>query len=103
MIGEVLVVDGGSTGKFMRVRVRMDIDQPLKRCLRVDIMGDGVETVMLLRYERLPNHCFKCGRVGHRTMDCASNEPIPVINGTEEPLFGLWLRATRPFRKNNQR
>ncbi|KAK3189610.1 hypothetical protein Dsin_029171 [Dipteronia sinensis] len=53
MIGVVLDVDGGlagdGVGKFLRVRVRIDITKPLRRCLRVDILGDGVETIMLLR------------------------------------------------------
>ncbi|TXG57618.1 hypothetical protein EZV62_015447 [Acer yangbiense] len=75
MIGDVMDVDGGDVedcvGKFMRVKVRVDIKKPLKRCLRVDILGDGNETIMVLRYERLPNRCFKCG----------------------------WLRASGPFHK----
>ncbi|TXG60691.1 hypothetical protein EZV62_015264 [Acer yangbiense] len=49
MIGIVLEVDGGTlgdcVGKFMRVRVRVNIEKSLTRCLRVDI-GDGVITTM---------------------------------------------------------
>ena len=103
LIGEVLEVDGGMlgdcVGKFMRIRVRIDLDKPMRRCLRMDIMGDGVETVMLLRYERLPNHCFKCGLVNHITTECEAKEPMPIVNGKEEPLSGTWLRATGPIHK----
>ncbi|KAK3189523.1 hypothetical protein Dsin_029084 [Dipteronia sinensis] len=71
MIGDVMDVDGGAAGdcvgKFIRIRVRINIKKPLKRWLRVDVLGDGSETVMVLRYERLPNHCFKCGMVDHVT------------------------------------
>ncbi|KAK3183281.1 hypothetical protein Dsin_030567 [Dipteronia sinensis] len=98
LIGQVLDVDGGASGecvgKFMRVRVRIDIKKPLKRCLRVDIMGDGSETVMVLIYERLSNHCFKCGWINHTTAECTEKEPIPIVNGKAEPLFGIWLRAS---------
>ncbi|KAK3218736.1 hypothetical protein Dsin_012706 [Dipteronia sinensis] len=49
MVGLVLEVDGRASrvcvGKFMRVRVRVDIKKPLKRCLQVDILGDGTETL----------------------------------------------------------
>ncbi|KAK1555502.1 hypothetical protein Q3G72_027318 [Acer saccharum] len=49
MIGEVLDVDGGMAGdcigKFMRIRVRIDLDNLMRRCIRMDIMGDGAETM----------------------------------------------------------
>ncbi|TXG71179.1 hypothetical protein EZV62_006114 [Acer yangbiense] len=89
--------------KFMRVRVRIDIDKPLKRCLRVDVMGDGVETVMLLRYERLPNICFKCGKIGHTTNECLEEERILVISGVGKPLFGDRMKATRSLRKKKKK
>ncbi|KAK1562127.1 hypothetical protein Q3G72_015797 [Acer saccharum] len=62
IIGEVLDVDWGDTGsnmtKFLRVRVLMEVDKLLRRCIRVNMMGDGVESVMLLKYERLLDFCF---------------------------------------------
>ena len=74
IIGEVVDVDGGDSRsylvKFLRVRVILGIDKPLRRCLRVDILGDGVETVMLLKYERLLGFCFCCGHLGHTMRDC---------------------------------
>ncbi|KAK3226085.1 hypothetical protein Dsin_005947 [Dipteronia sinensis] len=98
LIGQVLDVDGGASGdcvgKFMRVRVQVDIKKPLKRCLRVDILGDGSKTVIVLRYERLSNHCFKCGMVNHTTTECPENELNPIVNGKEKPPFGFWLRAS---------
>ncbi|TXG60388.1 hypothetical protein EZV62_014961 [Acer yangbiense] len=105
MIGEVLDIDGGNSGdcegKFMRVRIRMDITKSLKRCLLVDIMGDGTETIMILRYERLPNHCFKCGMVYHNTAKCSEESSRILVNGKEEHPFGLWLRVSGSQRKSN--
>ncbi|TXG52368.1 hypothetical protein EZV62_021537 [Acer yangbiense] len=105
MIGEVLDIDGGNSGdcvgKFMRVRIRMDITKPLKRCLRVDIMGDGTETIMILRYERLPNHCFKCGLIDHSTAECKEEGSCSLVNGKEELPYGMWLRASGSQRKSN--
>ncbi|TXG70630.1 hypothetical protein EZV62_005565 [Acer yangbiense] len=102
MIGQVLEVDGGASGecvgKFLRVRIRVNIDQALKRCLQVDVLGDGVETVLILRYERLQSHCFKCGMVSHTTFECVDKEPFPMVNGKAEPPFGLWLRASGFYR-----
>ncbi|TXG53886.1 hypothetical protein EZV62_019142 [Acer yangbiense] len=105
MIGEVLEVDGGASGdcvgKFMRVRVWIDISGSLKRCLRVNILGDIAETVMVLRYERLPNHCFRCGMINHITSECIDEAPIPVVDGKKVFPFGIWLRDTRSPRNSN--
>ncbi|KAK3226095.1 hypothetical protein Dsin_005957 [Dipteronia sinensis] len=68
MVGVVKDVDvgesGDCSGEFLRVGVMIDISKPFRRCLCVDVLGDGEETVMLLCYERLLNHCFQCGRDG---------------------------------------
>ncbi|TXG48762.1 hypothetical protein EZV62_024637 [Acer yangbiense] len=49
MVGEVIKVDEGVSGddgvKFLRVRIVVEIDKPLCCCLRVDVLGDGEETV----------------------------------------------------------
>lgn len=74
--------------EILRVRVRIDIRKPLKRWLRVDVMRDGNETVIVLRYERLPNYCFLCGRVDHVMKECPGSEPIPVVNGIETLSYG---------------
>ncbi|KAK3206765.1 hypothetical protein Dsin_020811 [Dipteronia sinensis] len=103
MIRVVLDVDGGlagdGVGKFLRVRVRIDITKPLRRCLRVDILGDRVETIMLLRYERLPHFCFKYGKIGHTMNECQSEDQIPVVDGVDKHLFGAWMKASSVLRK----
>ncbi|KAK3182831.1 hypothetical protein Dsin_030117 [Dipteronia sinensis] len=52
MIKEVKEVDEGKSGdyvrKYIQVRVVMNVDEPLRRILRVDVMRDGKEMTMLL-------------------------------------------------------
>ncbi|KAI9191826.1 hypothetical protein LWI28_014072 [Acer negundo] len=51
LVGSVLDVDVGAavegSGKFLQIRVRIESTLPLRCYLRVDVMGDGEETVML--------------------------------------------------------
>ncbi|TXG51703.1 hypothetical protein EZV62_024227 [Acer yangbiense] len=95
MIGMVSEVDIGmpvnGTRKFLRVTVRVDIGKPLRHCLRVDVMGDGEESIMLLFYEHLAIHCFRCGRLEHPTWECPEGHAESVESG--DLLFGAWLKA----------
>ncbi|XP_050212839.1 uncharacterized protein LOC126664483 isoform X2 [Mercurialis annua] len=76
-IGEVIEVDPGASGdclgKYMRVRVTVDITKPLKRGLKVKVNSEGAIVMALLRYERLPEFCFKCGIIGHPLLECDVN------------------------------
>ncbi|TXG53415.1 hypothetical protein EZV62_022584 [Acer yangbiense] len=62
ILGKVKEVDGGDSsvwmGKFLWVRVEIEIDKPLCRCLCNDMLGYGEETVISLQSERLPDFCF---------------------------------------------
>ncbi|TXG61191.1 hypothetical protein EZV62_012554 [Acer yangbiense] len=78
MMGEVKEVDVGASGEFLRVLVVVDVVKSLRRCLPVDVLGDGEETVMVLRYERLPEICFRCGWLGHLVRDCTE---APAASG----------------------
>ncbi|TXG70631.1 hypothetical protein EZV62_005566 [Acer yangbiense] len=106
MIGEVKEIDDGGSGdyvgKYIRVRVIIDINQPLRHILRVDVLRDGKESTMLLRYERLLEHCFRYGTIGHVVRDyfmkATSTEPEDF-----NLLYGPWLRASSPERSSNNR
>ncbi|KAL5747854.1 hypothetical protein ACOSP7_024870 [Xanthoceras sorbifolium] len=101
-IGIVYDIDVGASGdcmgKYIRVRVGVDIDKPLKRCLRVHMGDSNGVVVMLLRYERLPEYCFGCGFVNHSIRECLKESSPPVIEGKEQIRFGAWFFATNPPR-----
>lgn len=50
--------------------MKIDIDKPLKRWLRLKLGKTEEITVVNLRYERLPEFCFACGRIGHGIKEC---------------------------------
>lgn len=103
IIGTVKEIDGGDSGvcmgKFLRVRVEVEIDKPLRRCLRIDVLGDGEETVMPIQYERLPDFCFGCGMVGHVLIECSERLERVGVGSCNKLLFGAWMRASAPTRK----
>lgn len=59
----------GAWGANMRVRVRLNITKPLKRVLKIR-GSDGEEIVVSFSYERLPNFCYLCGKMGHILREC---------------------------------
>ncbi|KAK3218114.1 hypothetical protein Dsin_012084 [Dipteronia sinensis] len=64
--------------------------------------GDGMESVMLLRYEQLPDHCYQCGSLWHKTRECTSEEDLQGIDSNQEPLFGSWLYESSSMTKTMQ-
>ena len=87
-IGKVIEVadpeDDGNRGEFLRVRISIDISKPLPRCRKLWYEGKQIGWVGL-KYERLPNFCYWCGRLSHVERDCE-----------------LWIRGKENLKKENQ-
>ena len=96
MIGSLIQVadteDDGSGGEFLRVRVAVDITKPLPRCCKLKNAGKHLGWVGI-RYERLPNFCYWCGRVSHSERDCEIWVRGKGSLKREEQQYGEWLRA----------
>ncbi|GER41574.1 cellular nucleic acid-binding protein [Striga asiatica] len=91
--GTVIEVDEGEGGnfwgRFARVRVSLKLSNPLKKCVSVRVENQADEVIILLVYERLPDFCYLCGRIGHVLKECEATE------GNSENLpFGSWLKAS---------
>jgi 14-3-3 protein epsilon len=73
-IGSFVEYDKNNKGSFwreyMRIRVRVDIRQPLKKESRVKNQGGNWCTVNF-KYEKLGVFCFVCGLIGHGENRCA--------------------------------
>ncbi|KAK3212077.1 hypothetical protein Dsin_016783 [Dipteronia sinensis] len=100
MIGEVSDVDSNTTtdgsDSFLRVRVKVPVDEPFRRVQRVDLLGDGKVTTMLLRYERLLDYCFRCGRLGHIIDACSDEDNSIDMSSDASRKLEVWLRASSP-------
>ena len=72
-IGHVLEVDRRSwldeQAKFIRIKVEIPIDKPLRRGGYI-ANEEGGRNWVTFKYERLPTFCFNCGILGHDNRHC---------------------------------
>ncbi|GAU32101.1 hypothetical protein TSUD_358070 [Trifolium subterraneum] len=66
--------------QYMRVKVRMDVHQPLKKDTRVKNIA-GEWCTVNFKYEKLGIFCFVCGIMGHTERRCAVRYDMEVDNG----------------------
>ncbi|XP_058761605.1 uncharacterized protein LOC131634999 [Vicia villosa] len=83
-------------GRFLRIKVSLDLKQPLKRGTVMQFKEKNLR--VHFKYERLPTFCFTCGRVGHQLKDCEAARDLSE-EGFEELeeqdlSYGAWLRAS---------
>ncbi|KAL3524845.1 hypothetical protein ACH5RR_013217 [Cinchona calisaya] len=85
-IGTTLIVDGDDDcmawGKFLRVRVSIDINKSLPRFIK--LLFGGVSNIIFFQYKRLQNFCYHYGLLGHGEKDCESR--------TLNHVFSLWQK-----------
>ena len=91
-IGRFIEVDRHSwqfdQAKFMRVRVDLEIDKPLRRGAYIT-SSVGERLWLSFSYERLPRVCFICGKLGHDNKHCPMSKDWRSVC----PQNGDWLRA----------
>nr|DAD38903.1 TPA_asm: hypothetical protein HUJ06_013225 [Nelumbo nucifera] len=82
--------NSGLWRNFMRIKVRLDVRNPLKRWKKIKKMG-GEWLLVKFKYERLSHFCFICGLLGHIDRFC---DKLFSTNGEEvKKEWGQWLRA----------
>lgn len=78
-------------GNSLRIRVRLDISKPLRRGFMLRTNGICKDCWISIRYERLPDLCFNCGKIGHVAKDCYGDKNA---ERTQERNFeyGSWMK-----------
>jgi hypothetical protein len=64
--------DGSAVGRFLRIKIRLDIRKPLMRGVSVHVEKEGELQPLWcpVMYEYLPDFCFTCGIIGHIDRVC---------------------------------
>ncbi|OMO67876.1 reverse transcriptase [Corchorus capsularis] len=87
--------DKATWGKFLRVRISMNITKPLKRGTKVQLPLQGISVVMF-KYEKLPDFCFVCGCLTHIETECEIAYTMKKNTRKYIRQYGNWLRAEVP-------
>jgi hypothetical protein len=103
LIGEVRKMDvdkhGKASGPFLRARVAIDINKPVRRGVMLRTKKAGDPEWFDVQYEKLPFYCLNCGVMGHSELQCAD----PVLRNEAGKLpYDVGLRAQDDRRKRLQ-
>lgn len=93
--GEFLEVDYDQEnfcwGESLRIKILMDITKSLRRGVWIEL-GENQESLWIqAKYERLPDFCYGCGRIGHIIKECRTLNK-ETDKDPEGWQFGSWLR-----------
>uniref|UniRef100_A0A803LW54 Zinc knuckle CX2CX4HX4C domain-containing protein n=1 Tax=Chenopodium quinoa TaxID=63459 RepID=A0A803LW54_CHEQI len=81
----------------LRIKVLVDVNKPLRRGLFL-AMGQNKPRWVDVKYERLAEFCFFCGRLDHTEKECQFKEQAKGVVDKMVYQYGPWLRAS-PKRK----
>lgn len=103
MIGKVIKMDvdadGKASGAFLRARVAIEVDKPVRRGVFLRLSRNEEPKWFHVQYERLPYICFHCGRMGHSDLECLT----PAERNEEGKLpYDVQLRAPEDRRRRVQ-
>lgn len=90
VFGGIVEMDEGDlliSSRFIRMKVKVDLTKALRRGLMLTLGGKKIWAE--IKYERLPNFCYSCGRLGHVELEC-DNEEAKEYDGE----YGDWMRAS---------
>ncbi|CAN1837372.1 hypothetical protein LINPERHAP1_LOCUS35080 [Linum perenne] len=118
LLGRIVRIDlttqSGERGKFARIAVEIDLNEPLTPVIELDGATQMVE------YENIPELCFECGKIGHVSENCPSKtsaSPPPslgpltsLVSVTHQPAvedstdlrndgLGPWMVVSRNTRR----
>ncbi|XP_039815268.1 uncharacterized protein LOC120678182 [Panicum virgatum] len=100
LIGKVVKLDvygdGEASGPFLRARVKIEADKPLRRGVMLKTDRKANPDWFDIQFEKLPFFCFSCGVMGHLTLECPNPAPR---NALGKLPYEVKLRAPEEKRR----
>ena len=62
--------DGEASGPFLRARVAIEVDKPLRRGVMLQTDRKAKPEWFDIQFEKLPFYCYSCGIMGHMGLEC---------------------------------
>ncbi|PIN02308.1 hypothetical protein CDL12_25179 [Handroanthus impetiginosus] len=92
-VGQFINADLGTNrqkwNKHLRVRVEIDVAQPLTQVVSISLPSKQVLKCNI-KFERLGDFCYRCGLLDHKKETCT----LTLVDENNQDLpFGEWLRA----------
>ena len=69
---EVQIAKFDHNGGYLRARVSVDVNKPLRRWVLIDSARRKKVDHYDMQYEQIPYFCFSCGRLGHSDLYCSN-------------------------------
>ncbi len=96
-VGNLIDVDvpaesGIAWGRFLRIRVELDLSKPLMRGCIIQV-EETAPVWMDFRYEHLPTFCYRCSILGHSSNDCIAGRGSSTATVFASDHYESWLRA----------
>lgn len=89
-------------GDSLRIKILVDISKPLHKGIWIDPGGNQGNTWIQIKYERLPDFCYGCDRIGHTIKDSLLDQKdLEDENGNWQ--FDSWLRFQGPDIRRRRR
>ncbi|XWS39417.1 hypothetical protein CRYUN_Cryun18bG0052800 [Craigia yunnanensis] len=75
-------------GRYLRVRVAINISKPLKRGSTIAVEGKG-NTLAIFKYEKLPDFCYVCGCLDYQELKCDEVITVKKQEGSKERIRSM--------------
>ncbi|KAK4415858.1 hypothetical protein Salat_2693200 [Sesamum alatum] len=81
----------------LHIMAEINVNKPLKRAFKIRT-SIGDKPLVHFTYERLPNFCNLCGRLGHIATYCEERFSDGFVDPISDLSYGPWLRVPLPTR-----